>query len=173
MICVSNSRGNGADAISSRTRLALRATSSMSRARMPANASRIAASIPPLRMNARYASAVMANPSGTFTPSDVSSRSISPREAFLPPTVATSSMVTSRKGRIQFIRDSLRGRYAQCVPARLEHARGYNPGRDLVRRSQNVRDAQVIRIVLATVPASAERFRSWHAACVRCSNSEP
>jgi hypothetical protein len=43
----------------------------------------------------RKASAVMAKPSGTFTPLLASSRTISPSEAFLPPTSGTSSIVMS------------------------------------------------------------------------------
>ena len=47
---------------------------------------------------ARYASAVVAKPDGTRTPSRVSAPIISPSEAFLPPTVATSSIVRCANG---------------------------------------------------------------------------
>jgi len=46
-------------------------------------------------MKCRKASAVIAKPSGTFTPLLASSRTISPSEAFLPPTSGKSSIVMS------------------------------------------------------------------------------
>ena len=45
----------------------------------------------------RYASAVTAKPLGTGTPVGMSSRYISPSEAFLPPTYATSPIEISER----------------------------------------------------------------------------
>ena len=49
-------------------------------------------------MKRRKAVAVVAKPPGTLTPSADSSRIISPREAFLPPTSAMASIPTCAKG---------------------------------------------------------------------------
>ena len=56
---------------------------------------RMAASIPLAAMNVRYAAAVVANPSGTRTPSLWRVRMSSPSEAFFPPTRGTSAMPIS------------------------------------------------------------------------------
>jgi hypothetical protein len=50
-------------------------------------------------MNRRNAAAVVANPSGTWTPSEVRLLTISPSEAFLPPTWSRSLRPISENGR--------------------------------------------------------------------------
>src|SRR5208337_185626 len=68
----------------------------------PARASLISSRTPPVLTTSQNASAVIANPLGIFTPAFVRSWYISPSEAFLPPTLATSSFLISSNQRIYF-----------------------------------------------------------------------
>src|SRR5690606_41030280 len=63
------------------------------------------------RRKSRYAEAVVAKPSGTLMPSRDSSLIISPSEAFLPPTRATSSMPLSANQTTCSVNDALPCQY--------------------------------------------------------------
>jgi hypothetical protein len=66
----------------------------------PAATAFISVRIPAERTRSRYASAVTAKPFGIFTPFGTSSRYISPREAFFPPTRGTSLRESSPNQRM-------------------------------------------------------------------------
>jgi hypothetical protein len=98
-------RRGGSDAarIADRRRVPAACNASMSPMSMLARDPRMTRSRSAARMKSLYASAVVANPSGIRIPSGVKVLRISPSDAFLPPTVATSAMPMSSNHRIQVI----------------------------------------------------------------------
>src|SRR6478735_1289209 len=87
----SRSAGNGCSITAVRMLLPTRASSSTSSVSRSASLALIRSPNPVWEMNRRNASAVVANPSGTFTPADVRLATISPSEEFLPPTCSRSA----------------------------------------------------------------------------------
>ena len=82
----SNAAGSGCSSIQSRTFAPTRASSATSVTSSASTVDRIRSYSPSAARNSRYASAVVAKPPGTLTPASDRFDTISPSEAFLPPT---------------------------------------------------------------------------------------
>ena len=95
----SRSAGNGCSITAVRISLPTRASSSTSSVSRSFSLALIRSPNPVWEMNRRKASAVVAKPSGTFTPAALRLATISPREEFLPPTCSRSASPSSENQR--------------------------------------------------------------------------
>ena len=96
----SRSAGKGCSSIQARTRPPSWLRAATSSTSIPSTASRMRAARSPWERKRPKASEVVANPGGTRMPADARCDTISPSEAFLPPTRARSPMPISSKRRM-------------------------------------------------------------------------